>query len=124
MRFLVIFFIFIFSLASEKTPSDVYSYAIILKKKVIYLRKKAGITAPLPNVPIQHNKYPRHVLQKALEILHKINLYRITKGYGAIFIPPYPTRKITPNDVYEMVKRDDAEITSFINNIQSIFNIS
>ena len=123
MRFLIIFFIFIFSFAAQKTPSDVYSYAMILKKKVEYLRKKAHITKPFPNVPVQHNKYPRHVLQKALEILNKIDLYRITKGYGPIFIPPYPTRKITPNDVYEMVKRDDAEITSFINNIQFLTSL-
>ena len=122
MRFFIIF-IGVFLFASQKTPSDVYSYAIILKKKVEYLRKKAGINKPFPYVPPQHNKYPRHVLQKALEILNKINLYRIIKGYGPIFIPPYPTRDITPNDVYEMVKRDDAEVTSFINDLNFLLNL-
>ena len=97
-----------------KTPSDVYSYAMLLKEKVIYLRKKAGIKKPFPVVPVQHNKLPRHVIQKALEILNKINTYRITHNYGAIFVPPYPARKITPSDVYEMVKRVDAEVTPFI----------
>ena len=61
-----------------KTPSDVYSYAMLLKEKVIYLRKKAGIKKPFPVVQVQHNKIPRHVIQKALEILNKINTYRIT----------------------------------------------
>ncbi len=97
-----------------KTPSDVYSYAMLLKAKVEYLRKQAGIKEPFPEVPPQKNKFPRHVIQKALEILSKINLYRISKGYGEIFIPPYPARDITPSDVYEMVKRLDAEVTPFI----------
>ncbi|NPA88549.1 hypothetical protein [Caminibacter pacificus] len=101
-----------------KTPSDVYSYAMLLKQKVKYLREKAGINKPFPNVPPQTNKYPRHVIQKALEILSKINLYRVRHGYGSIFIPPYPAREITPSDVYEMVKRDDAEITVFIKDIK------
>ncbi len=99
-----------------KTPSDVFSYAMLLKKKVVYLRHQAGIESDFPNVPPQHNKFPRHVIQKALEILSKINLYRISKGYGEIFIPPYPAREITPSDVYEMVKRLDAEVTPFIKN--------
>ena len=118
MRYL---FLFIFTLsiyASQiKTPSDVYSYAILLKQKVEYLRKKHKINKPFPNVPIQKNKYPRHVLQKALEILNKINLYRITLNYGPIFIPPYPTREITPTDVYEFVKRLDAEVTPLIDDV-------
>jgi len=106
-----------------KTPSDVYSYAMLLKKKVQYLRKQAGIKAPFPTVPVQHNKFPRHVIQKALEILSKINLYRISKGYGEIFIPPYPAREITPSDVYEMVKRLDAEVTPFIKNKNFLENL-
>jgi hypothetical protein len=87
---------------------------MLLKKKVEFLRKSAGINKPFPNVPPQTNKFPRHVIQKALEILNKINLYRISKNYGEIFIPPYPAREITPSDVYEMVKRLDAEVTPFI----------
>ncbi len=97
-----------------KTPSDVYSYAITLKKKVEYLRKQEGITEPFPTVQKQREKFPRHVLQKSLEILSKINLYRISKGYGEISIPPYPTRDITPSDVYDSVKRLDEEVTPFI----------
>ncbi len=97
-----------------KTPSDVYSYALMLKSKVEYLRKISGIRKPFPTVDKQSNKYPRHVIQKSLEILSKINLYRIAKGYGEIFIPPYPARDITPSDVYDSVKRLDEEVTPFI----------
>ncbi len=111
---LAVFFLSIVSAYQVKTPSDVYSYAKLLKKKVEYLRKQSDVKTPFPTVPIQHNKYPRHVIQKALEILSKINLYRVSKGYGEIFIPPYPAREITPSDVYEIVKRLDAEMTPFI----------
>jgi len=97
-----------------KTPNDVYSVAMILKQKVEFLRKQAGIKSKFPEVPKQHNKYPRHVIQKALEILRKVNIYRISHHYGAIFIPPYPARNITPSEVYEMVKRVNTEVTPFI----------
>ncbi len=117
MMKIILFVVFIFATLygyEVKTPSDVYSYAKLLEKKVVYLRKQVGVDSDFPTVPIQHNKYPRHVIQKALEILSKINLYRISKGYGEIFIPPYPAREITPSDVYEIVKRLDAEVTPFI----------
>ncbi len=125
MRFLIVIVLFVLSVSAYqvKTPSDVYSYAMLLKKKVQYLRKQAGIDASFPKVPVQHNKYPRHVIQKALEILSKINLYRVSKGYGEIFIPPYPAREITPSDVYEIVKRLDAEVTPFIKNREFLDNL-
>ena len=98
----------------QKTPSDVYSYAMVVKQLVEILRNKEHIATPFPHVPPQKHKYPRHVIQKALEILHKINRYRLMKGYGAIYIPPYPIKEITPTDVYEMVRRVEAEISPFI----------
>lgn len=99
---------------TPKTPSDVYAEAMILKAEVGYLRKKAGIDKPFPKIEVIPNKYPRHVIQKALEILDKINRYRLIHGYGAIAIPPYPSREITPQDVYEFVKRDRGEVRLFI----------
>ena len=98
----------------QKTPSDVYSYAMIIKKLVQKLREQEHIYSAFPTVPKQSNKYPRHVIQKAIEILNKINRYRLMKNYGEIYIPPYPIKDITPTDVYEMVKRVEAEIVPFI----------
>ena len=125
MRFILFFTVFVTTLLSYqvKTPSDVYSYATLLKKKVEYLRIESGVDKPFPKVPQQHNKFPRHVIQKALEILSKINLYRISKGYGEIFIPPYPAREITPSDVYEIVKRLDAEITPLIKDKKFLYSL-
>ncbi|SFP54251.1 hypothetical protein [Hydrogenimonas thermophila] len=101
---------------APKRPSDVYAYAMLLKKEVEYLRKKAGIDSPFPVVTIDRNKQPRHVIQKALEILSKINRYRLNNNYGAITIPPYPPREITPQDVYDIVRRLDGEVRIFIDN--------
>ena len=124
MRFLLLLGISISLYASlVKTPSDVYSYASLLKKKVEYLRKKNGIVKPFPKVTKQYNKYPRHVIQKSLEVLSKINLYRNSKHFGSIYIPPYPARDITPSDVYDSVKRLDEEVTPFIDDVDFLQSI-
>ena len=99
---------------APKTPSDVYAQAMILKAEVGYLRKAAGFDDPFPTVRVDPHKQPRHVIQKALEILDKIDRYRRIHRYGAITIPPYPSREITPQDVYEFVKRDTGEVRLFI----------
>ncbi|WP_457597228.1 hypothetical protein [Hydrogenimonas sp.] len=99
---------------SPKTPSDVYSHAMILKQEVAYLRRQAGIEEAFPEVEVSRNKRPRHVIQKALEIISKINRYRLIKGYGAISLPPYPAREIRPQDVYDIVVRLDGEVQMLI----------
>jgi len=101
-----------------KSPSDVYTQADVLKQKVIYLRQQAGIKAKYPKIALQKNKSPRHVLQKSLEVLAKINRYRIINNYGQMSIPNYPSRAITPSDVYYYVKRLNMEVTPFIDNDQ------
>jgi len=114
-KFLLILMIFISSTVAQeiKTPSDVYSQAYLLKQKVIYLRKKANINNTFPIVKKQENKSPSHVLQKSLEVLSKINRYRINNSYGEISVPSYPSRKITPSDVYIYTKRLNNELSPF-----------
>ncbi|RDH90948.1 MAG: hypothetical protein DIZ77_12110 [endosymbiont of Seepiophila jonesi] len=55
---------------------------------------------------------PRHVFQKALEILGKISRYRanIAKT-GGITVPRFPGRDITPNEVFSTVVRLRQELT-------------
>jgi len=100
----------------EKTPSDVYAQAYLLKQKMIYLREQAGITDSFPIIGKQVGKAPRHVLQKSLEVLSKINRYRINHNYGEISIPNYPSRKITPSDVFAYTKRLNEEVSPFCDN--------
>ncbi len=102
--------------ASVKTPSDVYSQAMVLKQMIKELRKESGVRKPLPVVEKQHNKLPRHVLQKTLEVLNKVNKYRELQEYGLITVPPVPARKITPQDVYNNVVRLKQEVKYLLKN--------
>ncbi len=110
-----IFFIFLcitfsFSSIYDKTPSDVYSQAYLLKERIEHLRLEANVKDKFPNVGKQFNKEPRHVLQKTIEVLSKINKYRKIRDFGQISIPTYPSREITPTDVYDNVKRLNDEV--------------
>jgi len=100
----------VYLFASAKTPSDVYSESITLKKMLVKLRQENNINTVLKSVPVQKDKLPRHVLQKTLEILTKVNKYREINAYGKITVPPVPPRQITPQDVYNNVKRLKVEI--------------
>ena len=119
MRYFFIVLVFVSQVVTAstvKTPSDVYSQAELLKEKIIYIREHEGIKEDFPKIEIYKNKTPSHVLQKSLEVLSKVNRYRMIKNYGQISIPTYPSRKITPSDVYSYVERLNEEITPFIKN--------
>ena len=105
----------------EKSPSDVYSESIVLKKMLVELRKQNGIKVNLPEVSKQKDKLPRHVLQKTLEILTKVNKYREIHNFGEITVPPVPPREITPQDVYNNVERLKIEV-SYLFNDRSILS--
>ncbi len=92
--------------AADKTPEDVYSRVLILKKQVELLRKTNKVQdESWINQGEQQHKEPRHVYQKVLEVLQKINRYRMIKKMGKISIPPYPGRNITPNEVFTLMER-------------------
>jgi hypothetical protein len=90
---------------AEKTPTDVYRLTVILANHVNECRNKVKNVKPWPEVPPQTGKRPRHVMQKALEVLGKINLLRTSQKLGEISVPPYPARHITPNEVFDTVSR-------------------
>ena len=111
MKFLFIFLLFFTALlASVKTPSDVYSESLVLKKMLESLRLENGVNVPLKEIEVQKNKLPRHVLQKSIEVLIKVNKYRELHDMGAISVPPVPSRDITPQDVYKNVTRLKEEV--------------
>ncbi|MBF0194640.1 MAG: hypothetical protein HQL71_08775 [Magnetococcales bacterium] len=89
----------------EKTPEDVYQLSLILEKYVEKYRKDSEIKTPWPEVPTQSGKKPRHIMQKALEVLAKINRLRVNKKLGEISIPPYPARHITNDEAFNTVAR-------------------
>ncbi len=94
----------------DKTPDDVFQKVMELSEKIQWLRRDRNVDDPWPELPEQSGKEPRHVLQKALEILAKINRYRLIKGMGAISTSHFPGRDITPNEVFSMVERLTEEI--------------
>lgn len=95
---------------ADKTPVDVYRLTQPLATHTDTLRRLADVTTPWPEPPQLRDKAPRHVLQKSLDVLKKIGRLRKIRGMGAISIPPYPARNITPNEVFDMVQRLNAEI--------------
>ena len=115
MKFILFLLLTTIVVFAEKTPSDVYSESLVLKQQIEDLRHENGILEPLPKVAPQHNKLPRHVLQKTLEILTKVNKYREIHNYGLITVPPVPARKITPQDVYNNVARLTEEVSYLLN---------
>ena len=96
--------------ASVKTPSDVYSESLVLKQMLEHLRFENGVKEPLKEIELQKNKLPRHVLQKSIEVLRKVDKYREIHEMGAISVPPVPSRDITPQDVYKNVERLKEEV--------------
>jgi len=95
----------------QKTANDVYHEALILEENVRLLRKKADVKSDWPNIEVKTGHQPRHVLQKAIEILDKINRYRknIVKT-GEIPVTHFVGRNITPNEVFLAVSRLRQEV--------------
>ncbi len=94
----------------EKTPNHVFALAEYLENKLIEYRKYKNITTEVKTTPHVKKLQPKHVYQKALECLKKINNIRKNQNMGEIAVPQYPLRHITPNEVYDIVIRLDADL--------------
>lgn len=102
---------YVSAFATDRSPSDVYLEVQHLAGAVRKLQSVQGITKPWPHVVVEPGHEPRHVFQKALEILNKINRYRVKLvETGAITIPRFPGRDITPDEVYGVVVRLHQEL--------------
>ena len=87
------------------TPTDVnlvLRHARILIEQV---RSDANVKTPWPETKVSGERFPRHVLQKCFEVLSKVNRVRVNRNMGAIAIPRFPTREITPNEVMSAANR-------------------
>jgi len=89
----------------DKTPKDTYDLTLLLTNEVKTLQQEQGVTTTWPTVVVHGLKGPRHEYQKALEVLSKINRYRVIHKLGAVATPYYPSRKVTPNEVYDLIQR-------------------
>jgi hypothetical protein len=102
----------------DKNANDVYALAETLKNKFIHLAGEKKIDARYMKIEEQKNKSPRHVLQKTLEVLQKINKYRQNNNLGLVNVPMYPSKNITDEDVYEAVKRLNDEVDLLLKKIK------
>lgn len=81
-----------------------------IEQDVLALQQLSNRTLKRPEVEVLGQKEPRHVYQKALEVLAKVNRYRQIKNLGPIVTPLYPTRDITLNDVHTLILHLQGEI--------------
>ena len=97
----------------DKSPNEVFEKTLELKMQVMSLRDFLNVELPWPKVSlITTGITPQHVLQKSLELLDKINRLRRVMKLGPITVPSFPSREITPNEVYDMVSRLVDELSS------------
>lgn len=101
--------------AKEYTPSDVFSEALLLEQDIKRWRVIEGKSHLWVTVAVETNYQPRHVYQKAIEILEKINRYRVNIiEAGAIPVDYVAGREITPNEVYTEVYRAHEEMLAML----------
>ncbi len=98
------------------TPEETFYKIRTLAALTLALQEISGKPVSLPNVKVEGGKAPRHEYQKSLEVLSKINRYRQIHKLGPVAVPPYPSRQITANEVYEMVQRLIAEMRVLVGN--------
>ena len=101
----------------DKNSNDVYSISETLKNKIIHLCGEKKVDARYMNIVEQTNKSPRHVLQKTLEVLKKINKYRQNNNLGSVNVPIYPSKSINSEDVYFNVTRLNNEVDLLLRKI-------
>ena len=99
-----------FALGQARTPSHVYQEAEILQQEIILLRKSKGQSQTFRDPGVQYNKLPLHVYAKGLEVLEKISNLRTTNGLPATAVARIPIRKITPGDVFGLMKKLQFEL--------------
>lgn len=102
---------------SQKVTQDVYGVLQEIKAEVKLLRKQYEIRTAWPKISTYSKHYPRHMLQKCFEIFEKIKLLRNIKQMGEITTPYYPSRKIIPDEVYDVAVRLLGELRIVIENV-------
>lgn len=93
------------------TPSHVYQSAedAVIDLKLLLDANFSDTTSPELTFDVS-NKKPRHVIQKAQELLRKLNVLKRINGVAVTPLPPIPVREITPADVIGIVDKVLAEV--------------
>jgi len=111
-------FICLTASAQEYTPNDVYAESLIIEQSIKHWKVQQGLPTKWNNVPVEVGYKPRHVFQKAIEILEKINHYRVNIAHvGAIPVSRFVGKEITPNDVFLVVHRVREELVAMLQSL-------
>ena len=90
--------------AARITPDDVYRVTGMINGELELLHESNDSMPTVDmNTPDLTRRRPRHVLQKAREVLLKVQLLRKINGLPESDLPPMPLREVRPADVKKMV---------------------
>lgn len=90
--------------AAEVTPSHVYQVVDDIHRELLAILDGAGKQAKRDEeAPAVAERQPRHVIQEARELIHKIEEIHGHHGLPEIEEPPFPLHEITPEEVKEYV---------------------
>jgi len=107
--FSLIFFVSFYThscLASDTTPSIVYSHVLQLHKEVRLIKEHFNIDQTPAYKDIKTNLLPRHAWQRTYELFVKINILREKNGLPIIEpVNMEPTLELDPAFTYEQVQR-------------------
>ena len=97
---------FLASPVQSATPSDVFQVVDQVKNELSLMHEANGSAARTDkNAPALQPRRPRHVLQKAREVLLQVQQLRKLNGLAEKPVPSFPVTEITPGDVKNMVDR-------------------
>lgn len=103
----------------KKTPSHVYQTVSSIAVELDLLHD-ANLSKPKSGSTQYKNRRPRHVYQKAREVLIKVNTLRWLNGVSRVDIPNPPAREIVPGDVNVMV----AASLQAVRGLRSVFGVA
>lgn len=89
---------------AQTTPSDVLRHVEAMAQQVALFRFADGIDPEMPQVPVDGTRMPRHVLQQARIVFHRIEMLRWLNGLETEPLAPVPPREIEPADVLAVVE--------------------
>lgn len=94
----------------QKSPKEVLAATQHIYQELESYRAFQGIMGTPPVAARIEGLSPKHSYYKTLESFIKINHLRRQMGLGEIVVPDYPSRLVTPTQVYELVARLDDEL--------------
>ena len=109
------------AIAQDITPSHVFQVIQNINAELAAMHE-ANASQPLvdQNAPALTPRAPRHVVQKAREVLLKVEVLRTLNGLPERPVPPFPVAEITPSHVKVLV---DQALTDLLD-LRAKFNVT